>query len=257
MHKRLLFCFIFLMQFTLENVISATTIHQETLLLSECDDYLLSLGIDSQPVLNKFSEKGGTFVRMQDVIFTLLPGDRVYPICTGGYCRSQTLWRMLLDCQLLDLQPPHATRVGYDPYNNQMNWHRNDPHEGLYDEYEIWAGRPKAVRFGYDIFSSWHPKESATAEEIAYIREYYDQYFYTVASSQRHVYICFDKNTQVVMHRLAELNPSLDNVVVLHFPLKDLVSSPLPEWNTFLRSQEAYEKFSLILKPTLDLSLVQ
>lgn len=126
--------------------------------------------------------------------------------------------------------------------------------EQFYDEFELWAGQPKTIRFGYEVFSPWHEKESATAEELAQIKDYYDKNFFTATSQQRHVYCCFDKNTQVILQRLAQVNPTLEHVVVVHFPFKDVVTAPPAEWNTFCRSQKAHEMFSNLLKAHLDLT---
>jgi hypothetical protein len=235
------------------------TREQHILYAHESDPDLEFLGVSPNQALDQFREKGGMFIRVEETPFALLPGDCIYPACSGGLCRSQVLWTILNEYnQQITLFPPHATRKGYDSYNQKVNWHSNDTEEFRYDEFELWAGQPKTTRFGYDVFASWYPKESASVEELQQIKDYYDVYYYKAPPSmQRRVYLCFDRNTHAILHRLNETNHRLDHVMVVHLPLKDCITNPLPESHTFPRSAKAYEVFSNIIKSHLDLKQIK
>lgn len=212
--------------------------------------------------LAEFRAKGGTFVRLDpsqpaQSSFAILPHDIIYPVCSAGFCRSQNLWIILNEYRdKITLFPPHAARYGIDPFNGRLNWHRNEK-ENWVDEFELWAKEPKSVRFGYDKFASLLTTRTATEEELAQISAYYNAHYFGPTQNQsqnRRIYFCFDKNSHVTMFRLNQTNKNLEHVFVVHFPLKDLMTSPLPEWNTFPRSQLSYENFSKILKGLLDFS---
>src|ERR1700722_3198157 len=71
-------------------------------------------------VLAEFRAKGGTFIRLDGDAppYHLAAGDAVFPACSGGNNRSQTLWGVLLPyADQITLMQPHATRYGFDPYN--------------------------------------------------------------------------------------------------------------------------------------------
>src|SRR5690349_18231002 len=81
--------------------------------------------------VEQFISKEGFIHYIQDLKsfpdkIQLNQGDAVYPVCSGGFCRSQTLWALLkpLADQIV-LFPPHAARVGWDPYNGQLNRYKN------------------------------------------------------------------------------------------------------------------------------------
>ena len=215
----------------------------------------------SHKVLAEFTAKGGIFVRMNKdtAPYPLAPGDRVFPACSGGNNRSQTLWNILLPyTDKITLMPPHATCYGFDPYNGRSNWQRTQ-HTYLDDEFISWAGRPKSQKFGWDIFMELFSKEQASPEELARMLGYYNVEYYnpTLSPGTRRVYITFAKNGHIHLHRLSQVNTSLENVVVLLFPLEDLINHPLPEWNTYPRSLKTYVEFAKILKASLDLSRLE
>lgn len=211
--------------------------------------------------LAEFTKKKGTFLRVENQQkITLLPGDAVYPICSGGFCRSQTLWVILKEHRdKILLFPPHAARYGFDPYNGKVNWHRNDSNETIYDEFELWAKEPKRTRFGYDAFHSWTSLNEVSEEKLKQISDYYNNHYFGPESSlngqqgKRRVYVSFDKNTHVVLLRLNQANHDLDHVFVVHFPLLDLVTHPLPEWNTFSRSAASYREFATLLSNFIEI----
>ena len=73
----------------------------------------------SRQRLDNFLAKGGTINQISHPLeaeqprISLMPGDTVYPICSGGICRSQTLWAILQTCaKRLQLLRPHAARYG-------------------------------------------------------------------------------------------------------------------------------------------------
>lgn len=237
---------------------------ENILFTHEADQYLQaqeSTSIDN--ALHHFLNKGGTFIRMgvAGKSIQILPGDAVYPICSAGFNRSQTLWFTLKPYQAkIVLFPPVGARYGFDPFNGKINWNLNISHEKGKDEFSIWAGEPKATRFGYEEFGHWRGRETVSEEELNQVLQFFDLHFYGPESNwkgqkgQRRIYMAFDRNTHVVLHRLAQTNATLDNVVVVHFPFNDLVANPLPEWNTFKQSAIAYEKFSQLLKAFVDVT---
>lgn len=218
--------------------------------------------------LINFQEKGGAFIRLgmpeTGKTIQIMPGDAVYPICSAGYNRSQTLWFALKPYQSkIVLFPPVGARYGFDPFNGKINWNLNISHEKGNDEFSLWAGEPKATRFGYEQFGHLRGQESVTDDQLRQVLQYFNQHYYGPESNwkgqkgQRRIYLVFDRNTHVVLHRLAETNTTLENVVVVHFPFNDMVANPLPEWNTFKQSTIAYEKFSQLLKALIDVQLLQ
>lgn len=231
------------------------------ILATEVDEDLqLNANSTVEKVILEFTRKGGALIRADQGIVKaiILPGDVVYPACSAGACRSQALWALLKEREdKIMLFPPHATRYGFDPYNNKMNWHRSRKEHATPDEFALWAGEPKATRAGFDVFGHLWDEKNVTSEQLEQIREYYDVNYYGAQNKikgRRHVYIGFDKNTHAIVHRLNQSNTSLENVVVYHFPLQDLISNPLDEWNTPPRSHDSYEKFSKILLEHVDFS---
>lgn len=229
-----------------------------TLLIEEADQDLLLQGVGLEDVLQKFQKLDGKFFRVhKNEKCVLLEGDIVFPACSAGFCRSQTLWTLLKKAEdKIYLHPPHATRYGFDPYNDKMNWQRHCDHV-LFDEFKQWAQMPKAVRFGFERYEHLFADQSADEQLLMQMKAYYDTKYYgpeTRHPSKRAVYLSFDKNTHAILHRLLQANENLHNVFVYHFPLKDLISHPLPEWNTVPLSIEAYQQFSNILKELIDLS---
>lgn len=228
-------------------------------------DLQLNEATSWQNCLAEFEQKGGSFIRIEDQApqksFALLPGDAVYPICSGGFCRSQVLWFLLKPFrESIALFPPHAQRYGFDPYNGKINWHRNTSMEQIYDEFNLWAKEPRIPRFGFDAFDSLKELKAADAEQLNQITQYFSMHYFSPQSQlegqkgTRRIYLSFDKNTHVVLHRINQASQSLKDVTVVHFPFCDLVTHPLPEWGTFPRSQIAYAKFAEMLRALLDLS---
>ncbi len=274
MNIRVILSFLFIISFaypmhiTSESSFASTAINfkeEISLLSTEAEEDLQQENETSwQHCLSKFQQKGGTFLRLDSSnlseeknTFALLPGDAVYPVCSGGFCRSQTLWAVLRDYQtVIHLMAPHAARYGFDPYNGKLNWHRNDAKEAWVDDFALWAKEPKKMRFGYDVFSSWHKLESASEEELKQITSYFNEHYFgprSCQNPQRRIFFSFDKNTHVILLRLNQSNESLRNVWVVHLPLKDLVTHPLAEWSTTPRSVMAYDRFSKLLLDLIDL----
>ncbi|CRX38281.1 hypothetical protein [Estrella lausannensis] len=206
-----------------------------------------------QRCLREFLARGGSFHSYPFDIssFTIKEGDAVYPICSGGWCRSQTLHALLKPhSDSLVLFPPHAARLGWDPYNGQINRYRNYEGEKKHDEYALCFKREKELRMGFENDADWKAVEAApTKEGLASIRAYYNEHYFGPGSSfkgkkgKRRVYITFASNAHVVLFRLLETNHSLKDVHIVALDLEDLVSSPLKEWNTTPRSKKAYQAF--------------
>lgn len=208
--------------------------------------------------LANFIEKGGTLIPFEEDSepYAFSIGDAVFPSCSGANNRSQTLWNLLLPYNdRIILMNPHATRYGFDPYNGKANWHRTG-HSYSDDEFIFWAGIQKSCKFGFDLFGSWLLKSEATEEELNILWKYYsEQYFVsTIPAETKRIYITFSKNTHVHLFRLCQTNSFLKNVVVLSFPFDDLIYTPLPEWNTYRRSKQAYINLAAMISKHLDFS---
>lgn len=211
----------------------------------------------------RFLALGGTLRRLSPsagaTAFQLHHGDVVYPVCSAGFCRSQTLWILLESYgAAITLMPPHAAGYGFDPYNGKVNWRINRSEEAKAsqsDDFRLWAHRDKALRFGYDRFQHLADAE-VTAEELDAIKAFYSTHYYGPAQigQRRRVYLAFAQNAHIVMHRLCESNKDLSNVVVVHLPMQDLITTPPASWETYPRSKIAYERYHALLKPLFELS---
>lgn len=210
-----------------------------------------------ETVYAEFCKKGGTILRLDKDTppFQILPGDIIFPSCSGGNNRSQTLWNILRPySDRITLNPPHATCYGFDPYNGKANWNRTT--SAADDEFFLWAHTEKSTKFGWDVFKNWLTKTEGTPEDLKMMHEYYDQYYYNpaVSPTKRRIYITFAQNAHIHLYRLSQANDSLTNVTVLFFPLADLLKHPLPEWNTYPKSVKTYVEFAAILSAYLDFS---
>lgn len=218
-----------------------------------------------QQCMDEFIKKSGTLIRLEEnddlEKFHIIEGDAIYPACSGGNCRSQTLWVLFRDFNdKIVLFPPHATRYGFDPYNNKVNWHRTYIVAPPEDEYTLWTGTPKPTKFGFDVFAEFNDIEDMPEEELKVLSDYYSQNYYGSESSwngrkgKRRIYFSFAKNTHAILYRLNQTNDTLENVIVAHIPMEDLISHPLPEWDTYPLSVTAYTQLSQILHNFFDFS---
>lgn len=224
----------------------------------EIDEDLVQQGHSLMAILAEFHEKGGTFIRLDEngpQRALMFPNDSVFPACSAGFCRSQTLWALLKKFEnKIALYPPHATRYGFDPYNGKMNWQRKRKII-TFDEFELWAQMPKSIRMGFDVYGSHWDHKEATEEQLQQMLHYYNTHYYGPNTpSNRRVYFSFDKNTHAILHRLNQTNVNLSQVIVYHFPLQDFITHPLKQWETVPLSYKSYQQFSLILLNLIDTS---
>lgn len=228
---------------------------------NECDqDLEVNESSNLQTSFVDFTAKGGVLLRMDGEVspFQLETGDVVFPACSGGKNRSQTLWGLLRPYEkAISLQLPHATRYGFDSYNGKVNWNRTG-HVKKYDEFIKWAGFFKSTKFGWDLFDHWLLKDTATMSELAMMTDYYSTHYYNpnLPVGTRRVYITFAKNAHVHLYRLSQTNSTLTNVFVLFYPIEDLIAKPLLEWETPPRSVKAYRELAAMLEKYLDFSLL-
>lgn len=218
--------------------------------------------------LEDFFHKGGVLQSISNLSSVTLPyvhlhmGDAIYPVCSGGWCRSQALWAILQPySDQIILFPPHAARVGWDPYNGQINRYRNYAQEIVPDEFSSYFGIEKALRFGFEHASSWkHIEELPTDEGIKIISNFYDQNYFGPNSSwqekqgKRRIYIAFSNNAHVVLQRLNQSNKSLRGVSVVAINSEDLITYPPDFLNTTSRSTKAYGYFSKLLTQLFNFS---
>lgn len=204
--------------------------------------------------LSSFMGKGGSYIVLEgEVAFKLLKEDVVFPSCSGANNRSQTLWNLLREFgSHITLMAPHATRYGLDPYNGKANWHRTYHFRRPDDQFIEWAGVAKTQKFGWDQFESWLTKSAASDEELDLLWNYYTENYYNPSIEGRRVYITFAQNAHAHLFRLSQTNCSLDNVVLLSYPLPDLIHDPLPEWNSAPRSKQSYINLAAIIARHLD-----
>ncbi len=216
--------------------------------------------------LQDFLQKGGVLQSISDLSSITQPnvdlhvGDAVYPVCSGGWCRSQALWAILKPySDQIILFPPHAARVGWDPYNGKINRYRNYAQEIVPDEFSLYFGIDKALRFGFEHDSSWKLVEgSPTAEGMKEISQFYDQNYFGPNSSwqgkqgKRRIYIAFSNNAHVVIQRLNQSNKSLRGVTVVAINSEDMITYPPDFLNTTPRSTKSYQHFSKLLTGLFD-----
>lgn len=209
--------------------------------------------------LETFLAKGGTLhhIPVDEPSFSIQPGDAIYPVCSGGWRRSQTLFALLEPYKdQIVLFPPHAARYGWDPYNGQINRYINEQREETeLDEFALYFHKDKAVRVGFENEMAWKAIElNPTPETLAEISRYYDEHFYGPQSSwegkqgQRRVYVAFSVNAHVVLHRLVQANESLENVHLVACDLEDLITHPPAHLHTHKNSQVAYAHFISLLQ---------
>ena len=100
------------------------------------------------------------------------------------------------------------------------------------------------------------PEVGVSPQTLAVMSDYYNSHYYnpSLPTGTRRVYITFAKNAHIHLYRLTQTNASLKNVIVLFFPLEDLINAPLPEWNTYPYSVKSYAKFAEMLIAYLDFS---
>ena len=218
--------------------------------------------------LQDFFHKGGVLQSISNLSSVTQPsvhlhvGDAIYPVCSGGWCRSQVLWAILQPySEQVILFPPHAARVGWDPYNGQINRYRNYAQEIVPDEFAAYFGIEKALRFGFEHDSSWKLIEKLPTDEgIKTISQFYDQHFFGPNSSwqgkqgKKRIYIAFSNNAHVVLQRLNQSNQSLTGVIVVAINSEDLITYPPDFLNATSRSTKAYEYFSKLLTQLFDFS---
>jgi hypothetical protein len=217
--------------------------------------------------LQVFLQKGGVLKNISNLSLVTQPvvrlhkGDAIYPVCSGGWCRSQALWAILQPySDQIILFPPHAARVGWDPYNGQINRYLNYAKEMVADEFNSYFGIEKALRFGFEHTSAWKLIEDCPTDEgLKIISKFYDQYYFGPNSSwqgkqgEKRIYITFLNNAHIVLYRLNQSNDHLKNVTVIAINSEDLITYPPASLNTTSRSIKAYEYFSKLLSRILDL----
>jgi hypothetical protein len=211
--------------------------------------------------ITEFIAKGGVLLRMEGEVspFQFKMGDMVFPACSGGNNRSQTLWGLLLPYnEMISLQPPHATRYGFDSYNGKINWNRTN-HFQKDDEFVKWAGVSKSTKFGWNLFNDWLLSDEATTSELELMTEYYNANYYNPSPlhGKRRIYITFAKNAHVHLYRLNQTNSTLENVFVLFYPIEDIIAKPLTEWETHPRSVKAYSELASMLEKYLDFGKIR
>ncbi len=216
-------------------------------------------------VFEEFKSKGGSLYRLGDEIspFQLLPNDVIFPSCSSGKNRSQTVWKILESCdQKIQLMSPHAVRGGNDPYNGRIKkWCDPSKFKLKPDGFVEWAGGSKKVSmFGEESFQQWWEKKDEP-ETLGKMKEYYDKVYYEThfSSETRRVYITFQENAHVHLQRLSETNHSLDNVVVLYFafPIDPLKCPKSQLWKESTRKIEAYIGLAEIVNAGLDLRMIK
>jgi hypothetical protein len=211
--------------------------------------------------LQSFIEKGGTLKCVNNLsavtapVIQLNKEDAVYPICSGGWCRSQSLWGFLRPySDHIILFPPHAARVGWDPYNGQVNRYRNYAAELEYDEFSGYFGLEKTLRFGFENNEAWQAIEAMpTTEGLQSITDYYNEHYFGPHSSwqgrqgKKRIYIAFAQNAHVVLLRLCQANEELNDVTVLAVNSEDIITQPPECLNATPKSVKSYGHFVQLL----------
>lgn len=190
----------------------------------------------------KFLNCGGMLVIPGQ--FKIEEGDALYPVCSGGVCRSQTLYLLLkelLEKKNVRIFPPHASRRGLDPYNGEIQIHREIV---MHDEFEKAFNLQRCLQFGFDQREKWL-QSGLNVEEI---KRYYDENYFGPIPAKRRVYIAFSSPVHVILKRLIETNEHLEGVAVVAIPLIDEISHP-PSPEIASGSTEAYFAFLNKIRP--------
>lgn len=192
----------------------------------------------------KFLEMGGEiFIPGK---FEVKEGDALYPVCSAGLCRSQALYVLLneiAETRNVKLFAPHASRRGLDPYNGEVQIHREVVKN---DEFEKAFNRKRCLQFGFEERERWLSKGFDALE----MKLYYDKRYFGKTEAKRRVYIAFASPVHVVLKRLIESNESLNGVCVVAIPLADEISNP-PDGQFKTGSVEAYYAFMNKIKPLI------
>lgn len=194
--------------------------------------------------LETFLKKGGRIFfwegeKDKNFPFQIKQKDILYPICSGGQCRSQVLHLMLNEFKgEFKVTAPHASRVGYDPYNDEL---MIDHLPKINDKFSHAFGAKKKKQLGF-TFASKSPRP------IEELKKYYDEKLWQCKKDVRQVYISFSKPVHVVLKRLIEVNRTLNNVIVLAFPFDDEITFPPEKLGMKSGSVEAYHAFYNKLK---------
>ncbi len=211
---------------------------------------------ESHPLLElvaQFEAAGGKIfpIDEQSAPFVLRQGDEIFPICSGGWCRSQTLMCVLQDCfsGAITVHRPHAARYGWDPFDGTLYRKHNLPLEIGIDEFYRAFHRHKSLRAGFkhnDKWMSYLEDESKWQE----LYDFYTAWYWGYTSDYRLVYATFAGNCHVTLKRLLDSGKSLENVVILAFDMEDYVSHPREE-GVIPRSCKAYRNFYDVLRQLL------
>lgn len=234
--------------------------------LPKTDKFLVEYKQNSvSHAFDDFQSKGGRlyrFLGQGEAPFQLRPGDVVFPSCSSGENRSQTVWAILKGAdQNIELMPPHGARGGYDPYYGSTKRWRDPSRDRVpkADGFFGWSNLEKVARFGEEnVKQLWEPERSP--EALDKMKQFFSAHYYKtdVPADTRRIYITFQENAHVHLFRLAETNESLENVVVLDFvfPTDPLKCPATKLWWEGSRSVDAYVHLSEILNSGLDLSQV-
>lgn len=222
------------------------------------DEHLEATGVYSfKNCCERFIQRGGSlrFLELNQPVALFEKGDALYPVCSGGLCRSQSLLQLLKPLQQgLDLLlfAPHASRQGYDPYQGQVQIHRLPK---VADDFEAYFGCPRIPQFGFDQAERWRQQgDMKDPEVVSSILGYYNRHYFGPESSvqgkkgKRRVYLVFAGPVHVVLKRLGEANADLSSVVVAAIPLQDEISNPPEYLQVPSGSLPAYEHFLAKLK---------
>lgn len=206
----------------------------------------------------RFLAKGGTIESIAGVDVTkrvkLPRGAAIYPVCSGGSFRSQSVWAHLkkFEPQIV-LLPPHSANHGFDPYNGRTNRDRSHERDESLDEFAKHFGMQKSLRAGFENQAEWLKiAANPTKEGLQKITHYYDQHYFGPHIAQARIYVVFDKNAHIVMHRLDAANKSLENVTIIAINVDDIISKPPAHLNAAARSARAYAHFEDFLTKLLD-----
>lgn len=187
----------------------------------------------------KFRAMGGEIVLPGR--FEIKEGDALYPICSAGVCRSQTLYVLLQQIRGVKLFAPHASRRGFDPYNGELQIHREVV---KFDEFEKAFNRKRCLQFGFEHRQNW----LSSGFKVEEMKRFYDRHYFGKTEAKRRVYIAFASPVHVILKRLIEANDDLTNVCLVAIPLTDEISNP-PHKDIKSGSVEAYEAFMEKLRP--------
>ena len=204
--------------------------------------------LQSIELLDAFRQKKGALVSASSKQpFCLMDKDLVFPVCHSGYNRSQVLYALMKDHDVLVAQP-HGCFHGFDPQKcytedtlyfptlvsdtcEQTKMEQKAFFQGLGVLRQKKFGFEKCSN-GYDLVDCYSDNgvNPAVIKARNKMVQHFNDVFYGAAGTintdlvKRKIYVCFNLAVGSVIQRLVEQGIALNNVVVVAMQFDDTTS---------------------------------